>query len=249
MINVWIFGDSFSETHRYQFYLKNLIGIENSNSNEYSILNYAVGSSDMQSIIDRWMKCLPKIKDNDIVIVNLTDASRYRLASFKSETMIPNLVTNSNPDIEEYQFLDKFHSLNVGHHQMIKDGWLDTIPNNRNSIFFEIQKDLPKKEFNYLVELLQYEHQYDCYVEHYVELVKALYDSTTTNKKIVWCWQNQYDTNFILSKNKLKELVFDGKWETIGDISGGDDKHLSPKYDEILANYFYNKLFINNGIQ
>jgi hypothetical protein len=38
MINVWIFGDSFSETHRYQFYLQNLVGIENSNSNEYSIL-------------------------------------------------------------------------------------------------------------------------------------------------------------------------------------------------------------------
>lgn len=246
MSNVWIFGDSFSETHRYPSYIRDML--EKQNTKKYNLLNYAVGSSDMQSIIDRWILCLPKIKQNDIVIVNLTDSSRYRLSSFNNPTKIPKVNTDlSNEEYKLYEISNVFDSLNAGSSEMIKNGWFDRIENDRNGIFFEIQNDLIKSKFIEFVHLLQYEHQYKSYKQHYLDIVNSLYSITPTDKKFVWCWQNEYDSEFIYSKDKIKNLVFNGTWQTIGDLAsdeqGKGDVHLSPAYDEMLASYFYKTFF------
>jgi hypothetical protein len=82
---LYLFGDSFchhpshkniSETGNFVLWSELLFTGLNS---KYLIQDYSEGSRDIQTILDCWIKILPEITKNDIVIVCLPSAVRYRL--------------------------------------------------------------------------------------------------------------------------------------------------------------------------
>ena len=80
---LWVLGDSFcTEADTPPRWPKILINhfweTKRIPHYETKYNNYAEGSMDTQTIIDNWIKLLPYMKENDAVIVCLSDISRTR---------------------------------------------------------------------------------------------------------------------------------------------------------------------------
>jgi hypothetical protein len=229
MIDIWLFGDSFTTEEMFPEHLKKTLD-DNEMNDLYTIRNYSGGSMDMQTIIDFWTKCLPKIKNEDIVIVNLTDYSRNRLA-LKDECVY---IAPHHPKEWIYQLNCFFNYVNNG--MQLKNGMKESIDDMK----------LP------IDDLQQYIKISHGVLQNYFELICSLYKVTNTENKFVWSWNDQYLADFIYDKNRITNEVI-GYWETLNDVwektKGEDgrrnDQHLSVECNKILGEYFYNK-FIKN---
>lgn len=235
MINIWLFGDSFTTDDMYPQYLHQLL-LENNLQDEYKIQNYSGGSMDMQTIIDFWTKSLPKIKKEDIVIVNLTDSSRNRTA-LKEECVY---IAPHHPK-EWLNQLNCFFNY-INNSTQIKNGMKEAIGD----------MNLSNDELKNYMKIIAYDSSQPGVLRNYFEIISALYVMTNTENKFVWSWNEQYFADFIYGKNRIKNEVI-GYWETMheaweksnGQIGQRNDQHLSPDANKSLAEYFYNK-FIKN---
>jgi hypothetical protein len=235
MINIWLFGDSFTTEEMFPEHLKKTLD-DNEMNDLYTIRNYSGGSMDMQTIIDFWTKCLPKIKNEDIVIVNLTDYSRNRLA-LKDECVY---IAPHHPKEWIYQLNCFFNYVNNG--MQLKNGMKESIDDMK----------LPIDDLQQYIKITAYDRISHGVLQNYFELICSLYKVTNTENKFVWSWNDQYLADFIYDKNRITNEVI-GYWETLNDVwektKGEDgrrnDQHLSVECNKILGEYFYNK-FIKN---
>lgn len=245
MKTIWILGDSFSEAHRYQGFLKELI-----DNTQYKFVNYAMGSMDMQSVIDYWTKILHKIKKEDVLIVNVTEPSRFRVSLHSDMVENKSLNPYAMPKNSENTIQNKFHPLGIGYSNLIQSGWLSTL--KRNSKSFHIEQFLPKESLIKFIKYLEVEYSSVFYIENQKELIKSLYYATNCDKKFIWSWDNIFDDEFIFTKDKMTKIIFNGNWETEHDVfinSNGlfgnrDDAHISPASNKILAEYIVNYLYL-----
>jgi hypothetical protein len=235
MINIWLFGDSFTTEEMFPEHLKKTLD-DNEMNDLYTIRNYSGGSMDMQTIIDFWTKCLPKIKNEDIVIVNLTDYSRNRLA-LKDDYVY---ISPHHPKEWPYQLNSFFNYVNNG--MQLKNGMKESIDDMQ----------LPIDVLQQYIKIISYDRISHGVLQNYFELICSLYKSTNTENKFIWSWNDQYLADFIYDKNRITNEVI-GYWETLHDVwektKGEDgrqnDQHLSVECNKILGEYFYNK-FIKN---
>ena len=235
MIDIWLFGDSFTTEEMFPEHLKKTLD-DNEMNDLYTIRNYSGGSMDMQTIIDFWTKCLPKIKNEDIVIVNLTDYSRNRLA-LKDDYVY---ISPHHPKERPYQLNSFFNYVNNG--MQLKNGMKESIDDMQ----------LPIDVLQQYIKITAYDRISHGVLQNYFELICSLYKVTNTENKFVWSWNDQYLADFIYGKNRIINEVI-GYWETQNDVwektKGEDgirnDQHLSAECNKILAEYFYNK-FIKN---
>jgi hypothetical protein len=235
MINIWLFGDSFTTEEMFPEHLKKTLD-DNEMNDLYTIRNYSGGSMDMQTIIDFWTKCLPKIKKEDILIVNLTDYSRNRLA-LKDDCVY---IAPHHPKEWTYQLNCFFNYVNNG--MQLKNGMKESIDDMK----------LPIDDLQQYIKITAYDRISHGVLQNYFELICSLYKVTNTENKFVWSWNDQYLADFIYDKNRITNEVI-GYWETLNDVwektKGEDgrrnDQHLSVECNKILGEYFYNK-FIKN---
>ena len=79
---LWIFGDSFcSEAihpNRWTLNLLEYLQTKYSSRSVTKYYNYANGGMDTQTILDNWIKLLPLMKENDAIVVCVSDISRTR---------------------------------------------------------------------------------------------------------------------------------------------------------------------------
>lgn len=239
MKTIWLFGDSFTTDIRYPKYLEKLIFNKwpNRRMCPYNIKNYAGGSMDMQTIIDFWIKCIPEIKSDDIVIINLTDTARIRL-SLTENTVYFNPISPKDKNCY-FDYIN--NSTFIGQN--------DTKLNIQNTI-------LSNYRLNEFIKIIQTEFLETIYVKNYLEIVQSIYKITPTENKFVWSWNDIYEADFIYGKTKITNEIFDGKWETSHEewlktngVSGVEnDAHLSSHCDNILATFFYNKFIKKDEI-
>jgi hypothetical protein len=131
---IYILGDSFcdggvsmnhSTTGTEIFWVEIL---ENYYKDEYEILNFSEGSRDLQTIIDCWIKILPKVTKNDFLIMCSPYYIRYRLPRsekfYKKENWLTirhigqhGFYEISNDDLEFYD--KKFTRKTL--HKILKD--------------------------------------------------------------------------------------------------------------------------------
>lgn len=236
---IWLFGDSFTTDIRYPLYLKKLIFKKWPDDGKwpYIIKNYAGASMDMQTIIDFWIKCIPEIKSDDTVIVNLTEPSRIRL-SLTENTIYRNPASPKDKNCY-------FDYINNG-----------TFIGQANSIL-NIQNILSDDKLTEFVRIIQTEFFNDSYRKNYLEMIQSIYKITPTENKFVWSWHDLFEADFIYDKTKITNEIFAGKWETSheewertnGESGCWNDKHLSSDCDNILATFFYNKFIKKDEIQ
>lgn len=252
MINIWLFGDSFSTDGHLCGGLRNVLrsNAETIHSKynfydesytisgeEYMIRNYSGGSMDMQTIIDFWTKSLHKIKEEDIVIVNLTDYARFRL-SLRDECIY---VSPHHPHHSIYELKSYFNYANNGF--LTNNGYLECIKDVMSE--YKLTEYCDKTAYERLQESVRL---------NYFEIIESLYKLTPTNNKLVWSWNDQYIADFIYDKDRVTNEIV-GYWETQDDVyikTNGQsgvkgDKHLSDECNRILAEYFYKK-FIDGKI-
>lgn len=253
MINIWLFGDSFSTEGHLGKALRDKLtttshsridkepatdSIYNIGNRQYAIRNYSGGSMDMQTIIDFWTKNLIKIKENDIVIVNLTESSRSRLSLIDK-----HIYTGPHhPHESEYEEKSYFNYINNGH--MISNIMIEAIK----------EMNLSDKNYENYINITTYDRMQKAIILNYFEIVENLYKLTNTKNKFVWCWNEQYISDFIYDKNRIINEIT-GYWETQNDVylktngqSGfREDSHLSDGCNTSLANYLY-KRFIDGTI-
>lgn len=232
---IWLFGDSFSTSPRYPKYLRKFIFNKWPDDGKwpYQIKDYAGGSMDMQTIIDFWIKSLPEIKEDDVVLINLTDPSRIRLSLTNDTTY-----TNSNSPGDKNCYFDYINNATY---------------NRQCNVSLNMQSVLNTNELEKFCEILQIEFLNNSYEKNYLEIVESLYKITPTKNKLIWSWHDIFQNEFIYSKSKITDLIFNGKWETQhdefvssdGKLGTEHDRHLSSNCDKLIAEFFYKK-FIKN---
>lgn len=252
MINIWLFGDSFTTEGHLGGALRNKLNISAESrydehyfynniyvisGKRYMIRNYSGGSMDMQTIIDFWTKSLCKIKKEDIVIVNLTDFARFRL-SLRNDCIY---TSPHHPHDSIYELKSYFNYASNGF-----------LTNNR--LLENIKDIINSSELEDYCNKTAYERLHDGVKLNYFEIIESLYKLTPTNNKLVWSWNKQYIADFIYDKDRVTNEII-GYWETQYDVylkTNGEsghkhDAHLSDECNRILAEYFYKK-FIDGKI-
>ncbi len=111
--NLWVFGDSYSDTNYetvpYRKWYDDFMGYETHHFSKIvsealclNLINLAVGGSDNDSIFEKVIDNIDNFKKGDIVIINWSTVTRFRLASVHgSSTTVSVNVCNSNVDIDD----------------------------------------------------------------------------------------------------------------------------------------------------
>lgn len=236
---LWVLGDSFcteaKNPSRWPQVLLQYFQTKYESRFVTRYYNYANGSMDTQTIIDNWIKILPYVKENDAIIICVSDISRTRFP-LKPEfvhTLPFHPNPNSAPEINSYFMYGPV-------------GWDPTnshLAIDRTDIPFskpEDYRDFTRNE-NYILSTKSYDNSK-------IDIIEALHKITPCNKKFIYTWAdfNILKSNYIYSKDWISENIMGGKWESLNEewirtngVSGiQHDGHLSGGCEQMMAEYF-----------
>lgn len=237
--SLWIFGDSFctDDTPRWAGFLREFLKKKYPfNQSDIKYYNYAMGSCDTRTILDIWLQMIPNIKENDAVVVCLSDTSRCRYPIKKEHHYtLPSWGDKRKYPVEMcWDFAPK--GLDYSVH-------IDKI--NTWDIFWNYDE----LEFSKFQEKFLLMHDTDAQKETMCKLAKVIYDLTPTKKKFVYNWvdwkSTSTDISFIHDKTWLTKNIFQGYWETLdleykrywGSKGIKNDQHLSSQCEVLLFNH------------
>lgn len=228
---IYILGDSFcaggvsrlNSTTNTEIFWVDIV--EDYYKNEYEVLNFSESSRDLQTIIDCWVKILPKITKNDFLIMCSPYYTRYRLP--RSE-----------------KFYKKEHWLTIRH--VGQNGVYDT--SNNDLEFYD--KRFTRKD---LLENFKDNEIINSSIAstlNYKELLESLY-SITPCETYMFSWtrfRKGFKPNKMEDKSNLEIKL--GKWETQhnqyiktnGKYGVHGDFHWDEYTQQRFANYIISKL-------
>lgn len=225
---LFILGDSFCYNivkHDGNDYLW-VDNIKNYFSDNYEIVVSAYPSRDAQTIIDNWIKILPTLTKDDIIIICIPFYTRIRVPLIKDDYMITKW--------SDGEIINRF----ITHHSWyLTDS--EHLYINEEKI---LKSDLDEKVIFF--ESLFYENE--SVEKNYNEVIESLY-KLTPSKKYIFSWDDmKYQTNVIEYKKQLTEKI---GWITSGELynetngkSGQiNDSHWDYRTHENFANYIIEK--------
>ena len=192
---------------------------------------YFLGDSsrDTQTILDIWVKYIPYLSANDLLVIILPFFGRTRLPR--------------NEYVKTFFFNDKiptFYNHFIGSKSYThKENFLEIWGNEYN-----------KEYFNKNLEVQELINGSNASILNYIEVINSLCKITQC-KKIVHCWYyKKFDSDNIIYREEMTKLI--GEWETggqlyertngeqgiEGDIHWSDDMNI--KFMNFLLKYFKN---------
>ena len=238
---IWIFGDSFctesDSPKRWTQHLLDYFGKKYSFKFQNHYCNYSGASMDTQTIIENWIKVLPFMDANDVMVVCLSDSSRARYP-FKdgNEYTLPFLRNrNIEPTFNAY-----FEYAPVGY-----DPTDINTPQNFNKLDIPFSNTNDFKNHVRMDNAILSTKNND---KNKVELVESLYKITPCNKKFIYNWVDgdNLKSECIHSKDWVTHNIFNGVWDTLqddwvrtnGEVGKQYDIHLSERCEKLMADYF-----------
>lgn len=236
---LWVLGDSFcAEATMPNRWTSNLLDYFQQNYESRfatRYYNYAQGSMDTQTILDNWIKLLPYMREEDAIVVCVSDISRTRFPLKPEHTHTLPFEPNPNnaPYINSYFMYGP-------------SGWDPTTFESAVSkvdVPFTNSNDFKNftRNHNYILSTPSYDNSKK-------DIIEALYKITPCHKKFIYTWV-EYDilkSEYIYSKEWITENVLGGKWESLHEewvrtngVSGiQNDWHLSSECEIMMAEYF-----------
>ena len=188
-------GDSFVDNFIYGYGPDDL-NLSNStvghfwNENGCSPFFLGASSRDTQTILDTWIKYIPSLNSDDLLVIFLPWFGRVRLPNKEYKITYPNSI------------IPPFHEYFTGNRSY-----------NKKNHFLEIWGN----EYNYeyfwnKLEIQELINDSKASILNYTEIVDSLCKLTPC-KKIVHCWDyKKFDSDNIIYREEMTELI--GKWET-----------------------------------
>ena len=234
--SLWVFGDSFCTEGfpRWTHYLKSDIDKRYSGQlKDVRYYNYAAGSCDTRSILEFWLQMIPNMKENDAVVVCLSDTSRCRYPRevHNWDTMPFFEDSRHYPVTVFYDYAPKGIDYDV-HIEKISN--YDILWKHDKKVFEDFQD-------KYLLMSESISQK-----ESLCKLTKVIHDLTPCKKKIIYNWvdwnSKTTDMSFVHEKQWLTDNVFHGYWETLndeykrywGERGAKNDQHLSSNCEKLL---------------
>lgn len=233
---LWVLGDSFCDSRWSAIVSAYLTPSEKYPSPKHvKLYNYAEGSMDTQSILDNWIKLLPYMKENDAIVVCVSDISRTRFPMKLEYVYTLPHTPNPHfaPEINSY-----FRYAPVGY-----DPALETSKSYKLDVPFS---DMGKfRDFSKLENSILATSSYD---NSKKDIIEALYKITPCHKKFIYNWTDDdiLKSDYIHSKDWITENIMNGNWETQhqqwissnGESGVRYDWHLSDGCEQLMADYF-----------
>ncbi len=230
---LYIAGDSFCEARNYPypgpqsgdfyFWVEDLSDYL---KDTHDLILDSKGSRDAQTIIDNWIKIIPHLKSDDILIVCMPCFFRVRLPLEES--------SYKTVKWDEGQLTNRFTT----HHS-----WYKTSTN----VIYLNKQPVTKKELDKTARFLEEMYLDNTSIEkNYNEVIESLYNLTPC-KKYIFSWDNMKNkTSVIKYRNditaKLGWSTRDDLWkETNGEAGWEGDIHWDYKFEKIFADYLKNK--------
>lgn len=250
---LWVIGDSFcresmgigGSPYSWNGYVRTHFKSKYSvNQSKIRYYNYAEGSCDTQTIIDNWIKLIPNMEEDDVIVVCLSDISRARFPLKMQNIRI--LPKDSNTD--QYRFSSP-PTIN-SYFMYAPAGWNPSNPlmpsgHDTDVKFYGADKF---RDYSWDTNILL---NTEAYNNSKIDIIEALYKITPCKKKFIYTWidDNTLNSENIHSKKWITENLFNGKWETqheswvssLGKIGNEGDGHLSDMCEKMMADYFIKK--------
>lgn len=184
----------------------------------HDILNNSMPGRDVQTIIDNWIKVIPKLKKNDILIVGIPSLQRWR-KPMDYDSWLTKQVGN-------VKLTNRF--------RLPEHVWSEG----------ELS---PKTSFNELDTYIRFINEHDSYKKNFNEIISSLI-LLTPSKIYVWSWNDwlkngDVSENFNKIQNEIGwETSHDEYVKTNGKCGGIDDLHFSSDMHYKFAEYVISKL-------
>jgi hypothetical protein len=188
-------GDSWVDSFKFGHHLDKNVpssAFDFWNKNGFSPLFFGSSSRDVQTILDLWIKSIPYLSTDDLLVIILP---------FFGRTRLPN---NEYGDFNETKNIPHFKNYFIG-----------TNSYNQKSNVLEIWGN--QYEHDYFIKKLETQeliNSSNASILNFTEIIDSLYKITPC-KKIVHCWDyKKIDSNIIIYREEMTELL--GMWETNG---------------------------------
>lgn len=246
---LWVLGDSFCaeslHPHRWAQYAKEYFEKKYPSKSITRYYNYAEGSCDTQTIMDNWIKLIPHMNEDDVLIVCLSDISRAR---FPNKVEIQQ-TTPFHPNPFNAPVINSYFMYGPA-------GWDPT-----NSDLSVSRADVPfptLEEWRDYTRFTNFLNSTKGYDKSRIDVIESLYKITPCRKKFIYTWADygigSIDNTILKSENIhskkwIDENIMGGKWESQheswirsnGEIGVKDDGHLSDACERMMFNYFVNE--------
>ena len=183
-------------------------------------------SRDMQTILDNWIKLIPLLKTDDIIIIGIPFFMRVRVPLSKKDYKIVEWDDNS--------IITRFVTHHSWYHTSSEKIYLNNTP-------------VPKKELDEKTSFFeQMFFENESVEKNYNEVVESLYKLTPC-RKYLFSWDNmKYKTDIIEYQKDIKDKI---GWSTLHDLyleigtNPGriNDFHWDYRFQKIFANYMIEK--------
>lgn len=236
---LWVLGDSFCteaiNPPRWPQFLLEYFSQKYESRFITRYYNYANGGMDTQTIIDNWINLLPHIKENDAIIVCVSDISRTRFPLKSKYTYtLPFQPNPNNAPLINCHFM-------YGQSAWDADSTYQAIEHTD----VPFTKPQEYRDFNRNQNYILTTKSYD---KSKIDIIESLYKITPCNKKFIYTWADFgiLESEYIHQKNWISENVFNTKWESLheewvrtnGESGHKDDGHLSSVCEKLMAEYF-----------
>jgi len=258
---LYISGDSFCESRNYpypgpqsgeQYAWFNEVGEYFKDTHELIVDSY--GSRDVQTIIDNWIKILPHLKSNDMVIICIPMLIRQRVPLRKKDWMVNPYRNNKHKSFFP-EIINRFVT-----HQ----SWYKT----SSEKIWVGENIIEKTELDNHIEFMTQLNLCESIEQNYIEVINTLYDLTPA-KKYVFSWDDTIKKSILSPNDKGGETTYiknmkdrpnvieykkditeklgwstrhDLYKETNGEAGAHWDFHWDYKFEKIWAEYIKNKM-------
>jgi len=151
-------------------------------------------SRDTQTVLDIWIKCIPHLTPDDLLVIFLPVFNRTRLP------------TNEKQNVYTLDNVTKINNYFQG-------------TKSYNPMFTFLEMWGNQYDFNYFNDKLEIQELINgsnASILNYIEVIESLYKITPC-KKIVHCWDyKKHHSDVIIYREEMTELV--EMWETRGEI-------------------------------
>jgi len=169
-------------------------------------------SRDTQTVLDIWIKCIPHLTSDDLLVVFLPVFNRLRLPMNEKQNVCT--LDNSTKINNYFQGVNSYNP---------KFNFLEIWGNQYDSYYF-----------NDKLEIQELINGSNASILNYIEVIESLYKITSC-KKIVHCWDyKKHHSDVIIYREEMTELV--GMWDTRDDSHWSDDMNI--EFMNFLFKYF-----------
>jgi hypothetical protein len=245
MSRIFVIGDSFSLPLNYiqnwdnkSMYwveiLKKLMGNNNLIGNNNNVIVDGAPNRDTQTIIDNWIKLLPYLNSDDVLILIFPYSKRTRLALNEKE-WFGTMTTHKYPN--DIKIINRFIGTELYNNNK----------NNQYNLEFW-SKQYTRSEIMKMLNPQEIINSSKSYQLNYLEIWESLC-TFTKSKYFLFTWDElKYKSDVIMDKIDIEREI--GEWETMNDVwvkTNGQqgqklDFHWSADYASLFANYLYNKI-------